>query len=288
MKRETLAKLQMATACVLYGTLGIMRRAIPLTSGLISFFRAVTGSCFLIVFLYARKKRLDFPAIRRNLRMLIPAGLCMGAAWVLLFEAYNHTTVAVATLSFYLAPTIVILASPVVLHEKLTAKKLVCAAVALVGMVLISGVTGASFQGMRGILYALLAAVLYATNTLLGKRLKDIPPVDTAAVELFIAALILAPWLFATGGFSGIALTPRAVLLLFVLGIVHTSFAYTLHFASLAVLDSHTVSMLGYIDPITAVALSALVLKEPLTVPVVIGAVMILASAFVAGREDNP
>ena len=51
----------------------------------------------------------------------------MGFNWILLFEAYEHTTVAVATLCYYMQPTIVMLLSPVIFGEKLTKIKTLCA-----------------------------------------------------------------------------------------------------------------------------------------------------------------
>ena len=65
---------------------------------------------------------------------------------ILLFEAYNYTSVATATLCYYLAPILVILISPVVLKEALTTRKLLCAVSALAGMVLVSGVPDAGFS----------------------------------------------------------------------------------------------------------------------------------------------
>ena len=59
-------------------------------------------------------------------------------------------------------PTIVMLLSPLIFREKLTARKAVCAAVAILGMVLVSGVVsgnGAPGGSFRGVLLGLGAAV---------------------------------------------------------------------------------------------------------------------------------
>ena len=88
----------------------------------------------------------------------------MGFNWILLFEAYRYTTVSTATLCYYMAPIIVILVSPVLLREKLTAKKLVCVLAALLGMVGVSGVlqSGIPSAGeLRGIVLGLSAAALW-------------------------------------------------------------------------------------------------------------------------------
>ena len=61
----------------------------------------------------------------RTKLLLILSGALIGFNWILLFEAYNYTTVATATLCYYMQPTIVILLSPLFFRERLTAKKLV-------------------------------------------------------------------------------------------------------------------------------------------------------------------
>ena len=47
----------------------------------------------------------------------------MGGNWILLFEAYNYTSISIATLSYYFAPVIVMIVCPIIFKEKLTLKE---------------------------------------------------------------------------------------------------------------------------------------------------------------------
>ena len=67
-----------------------------------------------------------------------------------------------------------------------------------------------------------------------------------------------------------------------VVGLVHTGIAYALFFSSLDGLKAQTVAIFSYIDPVTALVLSVLVLHEPLTVRSLLGAIMILGAAAVS------
>ena len=67
----------------------------------------------------------------------------MGVNWILLFEAYRYTTVSVATLSYYFAPVLVTAACPLLFHERLTGKQIVCFVMSTLGLVLVIGVGGA-------------------------------------------------------------------------------------------------------------------------------------------------
>ena len=190
---------------------------------------------------------------------------------------------ATATLCYYLAPILVILASPIVLKEKLTSKKLLCTVTALVGMVLVSGITEASFSGIaewKGILFGIGAAILYASVILMNKKLPDVPAYDKTILQLSMASIALFPYVLLTESLSAVSLTPLAVILLLIAGVVHTGIAYWLYFGSMNHLPSHSVALLSYIDPILAIVLSLVLLREPMTLAAGIGAVMILGAAY--------
>jgi drug/metabolite transporter (DMT)-like permease len=80
--------------------------------------------------------------------------------------------------------------------------------------------------------------------------------------------------------FYGVS-TP-SILLLIVLGIVHTGIAYLLYFSSVGSLKSHTVAIFSYIDPSLAVILSFTVMQEGFSIPALIGAVLIIVSSVVS------
>ncbi len=113
------AKFTLIAAMFLFGTIGIFRRYIPLPSGLLALARGVIGAAFLLAAVLLRKDRLSWQAIRRNLLLLCVSGVLIGFNWILLFESYQYTTVATATLCYYMAPIFVILASPFFFRERL-------------------------------------------------------------------------------------------------------------------------------------------------------------------------
>ena len=270
----------LVTAMLIFGTIGLIRRYIPLPSALIAFIRGIIGGLVILPF-SLRKGRGKVRMSRRDMLLLVTAGILIGFNWVLLFEAYNYTTVAVATLCYYMQPTIVTLLSPAVLGEKLTLRKTLCAAVAVAGMVLVSGVTDSSGAGVdiRGVIFGLGAAVLYAAVILINKSSVEGDVYRRTATELISAGLVLIPYLILTDGFRMEGAGPAAVILLIVAGTVHTGAAYLLYFGSLNGLSAQSAAILSYIDPVSALLFSALFLREPLSSAGMIGAVMIIGSA---------
>lgn len=277
-----LSRIKLILAMTIFGTIGIFVRYISLPSSVIACVRGFVGVAFLLVMTFIRKSKISFQDIKKNLLLLCISGAFIGINWILLFEAYRYTTVATATLCYYMAPIFVTLASPLVLKEKLTIKKIVCIFVALIGMVFVSGIVGTnSLQiNVPGILCGVLAAFFYACVILLNKHIKNISAYDMTMTQLFIAAVVILPYVLLTEDVSAFSLDTKAFICLLLLGIVHTGFAYMIYFSSITVLKAQTVAIFGYIDPVVAIILSALLLKEEMGITGVIGAVLILGSTL--------
>lgn len=276
------SKIKLLSAMTIFGTIGIFKHYLPIPSASLAFFRGLMGVLFLAGCMALTRKKPDFAAIRKNLRILVISGAAIGLNWILLFEAYNYTTVATATVCYYLAPLFLLLFSPL-LGERLTVKKLGCIGVALLGMVFVSGVMEGGlppFSELQGILFGMGAAVLYASVMFMNKKLSPIPAYDKTIVQLGSAAIVILPYLLFTGGFGISGLTGLQWGNFLLIGIVHTGIAYALYFGSMKDLSAHTIAIFSYIDPALAVVLSAFVLKQPMGVWSIIGTVLILGSAL--------
>ena len=288
------AKIKIITAMVTFGTIGVFVRYIPLPSSIIALVRGVLATIFLLTVMAAGKRRPDRTAIRRNLALLVISGGMIGFNWILLFEAYNYTSVAVATLCYYLAPVFVIIASPFVLGEKLTMRKTLCVISALAGMVMVSGVIQNYVSGgnaedlnLTGVLLGIGAGALYATIILMNKKLKNISSYDTTVMQLAAASIVLVPYCLLTVDIGSLEVTPGSAVLLVIVGIVHTGIAYVLYFGSFKELPAQTVAIFSYIDPILAVLLSAFLLKESMDMLSISGAILILGSTFVSEMKGK-
>lgn len=288
MKKKESSLRMLIASMVIFGTIGVFRRYIPLPSATIAALRGIVGAAFLLTLTAVRGKKPDRAAIRGNLALLLISGAVMGVNWIALFEAYRFTSVAVATLCYYMAPVFVILVSPVVLGEKLSARKGLCIAAALLGMVLVSGVLeGGKVGSVKGVLLGLAAAVFYAAVILMNKKMKPIPGMDRSVVQLLAAGVVVLPYALISGFRGTEALTLRTALLLAVICLVHTGLAYVLYFGSMEGLPAHTIALLGYIDPVVAVLLSALLLHEALTPLILLGAVLIIGAAILGELPEK-
>ena len=152
--------------------------------------------------------------------------------------------------------------------------------VAFVGMIFVSGVFDTGFSGvgeLKGVLLGLGAAAFYAAVVILNKKIHGVSAFPKTAIQLGFAALIVLPYTLIAESISA-PLTFSTLLLLLVIGVVHTGIAYTLYFGSMKSLSAQTIVLFSYLDPIVAILLSVLFLQEPMTVLSAVGAVLILGS----------
>lgn len=273
---------------VIFGTIGLVRRGIPYPSSVIALARGIIGVAFLLGVIALRKDHPDRKGLKKKVPTLVISGVFIGFNWILLFEAYRYTTVSVATVCYYMAPIFMILASPFVLKEKLKLRKGLCAAAALLGVVLVSGVSVRSgVTGFAGILCGLGAAVLYAVVILMNQTVSDVDPVNRTAIQLGAGALALLPYVLLTVDVTALPADGQGIALLLTAGIVHTGFAYALYFGSIQGLPTQTVAIMSYIDPVVALLLSAVVLSERMSVPAMIGVVLVIGAALVSELEPK-
>ena len=159
------ARLAFAGSMLVFGTIGLLRRFIDLPSAVIACFRGLLGCVLLLLLQRLRGRKPDLAALRRYLSALLISGGMIGFNWMLLFEAYRYTTIAVATLCYYMAPVLLIAFSPLLFKERLTGRQIVCVLLAALGMVLVSGVLdGSELGGARKVLSA--AAMTYVAALL--------------------------------------------------------------------------------------------------------------------------
>ena len=276
MKKENVFKILMALAMLVFGTLAPFVRNINVSSGELALYRAVMAALLVGGFLLATRQKISVKSIKKELLLLVLSGAAMGFNWILLFQAYKYTTVSVATLSYYFAPVIVMIVCPLLFKERLTKKQIICFVMSTAGLVLITGTAGGGTQDLVGIAFGLGAALLYATVMLLNKFIKGVTGLHRTLIQFLAAIVVLVPYVAFTSGFNFVALDKVGWICLLVVGIVHTGITYCMYFSSLKELPGQEVAILSYIDPLVAVLVSVIVLKEGITIPQIIGGALIL------------
>ena len=283
-----MACIKFIISMLIFGTIGLFVKNLPFSSAVTAMFRGFIGSGFLILVLSVKKQKLNINSIKKNLILLILSGGAIGFNWIFLFEAYKYTTISNATLCYYMAPVFVILLSPILFKEKLTKPKIISTVCAIAGMVLVSGVlTSEGNVSMKGILFGLAAAILYASAMILNKFFKNISSYETTVFQLLTAAVVVLPYVLITSNFSSVSIGLGNIAMLITVGIIHTGIAYYLYFSAIPKMKSQLIAFLSYIDPISAIILSAIFLGEPMSIFETAGAFLILGSTLANSIYEN-
>ena len=288
MKKILSPRLMLITAMAVFGTIGLLVRHIPVTSGELALYRAVLAAIMLGTFFLVTGQKLHLKGLGKELVLLLISGGAMGFNWILLFEAYKYTTVSVATLSYYFAPVIVTLLCPVLFREKMGIKQWICFAMSTLGIVLITGIgdlSGGSSH-LKGILFGLGAACFYATVILLNKVIKGVAGIERTFLQFVAAVAVLLPYVLATSGLHPGVMDGTGWVNLLVVGLIHTGVTYCLYFSALKELPGQEAAILSYIDPLVAVAISVFGLGESMTGLQLLGGVLILG--FTLWNEIGP
>ena len=272
------ARLAMVLSMAAFGTLAPFVRNISVSSGELALYRAMLAAALIGCFLLVTKQKIPFRTLGRELYLLLFSGIAMGFNWILLFEAYKYTTVTVATLSYYFAPVIVTLVCPFLFKERMTGKQILCFAMSTLGLALVTGITdlGRGGNDVIGILFGLGAAVLYATVILLNKFIRGVTGIHRTFLQFLAAVAVLIPYVLLSGGMHPGVLDVSGWICLLIVGLVHTGITYCLYFSSLRDLPGQEAAILSYVDPLVAVVIGTVVLKEPFSWQQLAGGFLIL------------
>ncbi|BAU28453.1 RarD protein [Aneurinibacillus soli] len=283
------SKIQFLLSMTIFGTIGVFVRYIDLSSSEIALLRSLIGSLFLMTVMFIMKKKISWGLVKANALFLLLSSIALGGNWILLFQAYRHTTISNAALSYYFAPVFVMILSPLVLKEKLSTKKIICIGVAMLGMLLIvgnGGVSASGFDDLLGIGYGLLAAACYASLMLVNKFIKNMDGLETTLIQLGMAALLLMPYVFFTEKFNISEVSSSSILFIVILGIIHTGVGFLLFFSGMQKLKGQSIAALSYVDPITSLVISAVILQESMTFVQLLGGALLLGSTFISENKS--
>ena len=278
MKHSLKYKIMFMSAMAVFGTIGLFVKSVSVSSGELALYRALLAMVLIGGFMLATRQRIVFREIKRQIPLFLLSGVAMGFNWILLFEAFKYTSVSVATLTYYFAPVLVMVLSPLIFREKMGARQWICFGMSTLGIVLITGIgdLSAGKNHLLGIALALAAAVLYATVMLLNKGTKGVEGIQRTFLQFIAAILVLIPYVALTSGITLGTLNIGGWACLLTIGLVHTGVTYCLYFSSMKEIPGQEVALLSYIDPLVAVLCSVLILREAMSLPQAIGGALIL------------
>lgn len=276
--KNKLPFLKYLMALLMFGTNGIVASHISLSSYEIVLLRTLIGSLFLIAIYFITGCKLSFYKNKKQSAFLAVSGIAMGASWMFLYEAYAQIGVSISSLLYYCGPVIVMALSPLLFNEKLTLLKIAGFIAVLMGVFLINGNVSVQLNKL-GILCSLMSAVMYAFMVICNKKAKNITGLENSMLQLLVSFLTSAVFVGIKQGYA-MDIQAESVLPIVILGLVNTGVGCYFYFSSIDRLPVQTVAVCGYLEPLSAVMFSSLLLNEQLTTLQIIGAILIIGGAI--------
>ena len=282
LSRRSLALISLVVLAVGLGAIPlIVREDIPWQDLVAA--RVWLGALTLLALL-AAKRQLRLPPSHRL--QIVIAGVLLAIHWATFFWALKLTTVAVTLAVVYLGPVAAAVLAPRLLGERVPRTIYVALGSAFAGLLVVvvseggeEAATGGSTIG--GVALALISAASIALLMLVSKAAVDeVGPLVVTTGELVTAALVLSPWLP-----GAVRQTVAHPLPLFTLGIVLTGFSFLIIWTAIRELSVAAVSVLLYIEPVSAVLLALVFLDESLDGLQWVGIGMVVVGGLLAARN---
>lgn len=272
---------EIIAAAILWGLAGIFAKKIVGMSVQNIIFYRVAMAFLIILIILLISGNMDKIKLKDKKIYLVLFSILQVATMLTYFVSVLNASVSVAVLLLYTAPVYVTVLSPLLLKENPTRKELIALALSIVGIVIIVDPAKLDFSYSVGIAAGILSGISYALEILTSKYVGQSYTGYTQAFWSFaIAVLILLPV-----GIVPVGIVSGNIVYLILLAIFPTILAVSLYFNGLKKVKASSASILGLIEPVSAVILAALILGERITIPVLFGGALILAGAAIVMRE---
>lgn len=280
MQTTTSAYAKHLFSLLLFGTNGIVASVIALPSYEIVFLRTLLGSLFMLIVFFLSGRRFG-KTDRKDVFFLILSGVSMGISWMFLYEAFRHVGVSIASLLYYTGPVIIMALSPWLFKEALTSVKIAGFGAVLAGLVLLNANAFHERGTAWGVFCGLMSALTYASMVIFNKKAVSITGLKNTTLQLVTSAVTVGLFVGLKQPFA-LRIAADDWLPILLIGILNTGVGCYLYFSSIRHLPVQTVAVLGYLEPLTAILFSAILLQERLRGMQIAGAILIIGGAVCA------
>lgn len=273
-------RIKLVLVMVIWGSLGVFTRSIPLSALNLAFLRALIALPVLFAVLKMKKtEKVEW----RLLKPYIISGSLLGFGWLTLFYGYKHTSISSAVIIYNMCPVYVMIAAPLLLKETISKIQIAVVFFAFLGLFMIVGQNLSEGYGYLGMALSAVSGMLYATIILINRSIRSRVDNQTGTfVQISAAMIVLLPFVLAEGNILTVRdLDAAAVIYTILLGVLHTGIVYTIFFSLTTQMKSLEIVLYSYLEPLFGILFSVIFIGEKLTVLQIIGGILILGSTYI-------
>ena len=260
---------------LIFGMNGIVASFIDLNSYEIVLLRTLIGSLLLFIIFKLNGQKITLIHHKKAGFYLVLSGIALGAGSLFVYEAYRQIGVSIASLLYYCGPVLVMILAPLLFREKLTMIKTIGFVFVLLGMMVINMQAMNGTSNLSGSILGVLSAVMYAIMIICNKKSKGITGLENSMWQLIFSFLTVFLYVSFKQGLM-IHIEATSIIPILILGLINTGVGCYFYFSSIGDLPVQTVSICGYLDPVSAVLFSMFFLHERMTLTQAFGAALII------------
>lgn len=276
--------LKIITAILIWSSLGIFVRKIGVPTVRIIFYPATVAGLlqlFLLLMGGHIKRPLSVKIDYKYFTLLLLVPFFFLANMFLFFFAFRHTTIANAVFTHYTAPIFVALMAPVFLKEKIYKNAWIAITLSSLGLWLMLSTFASDWKTIftggevSGIIAGLLSGIAYAFLILIIRKIApSFSPLFIIFVQNSIVSILLLPFVINTPH------TLKIMPYMIIMGVIHSTLAPLLYVNGLKSVKANEAAILGYLEPVGAIILALIFLKEVPDIKALLGGALILYSGF--------
>lgn len=251
-------------------------------------FRFFTGAFALFIIVYVTKQFISFKTYWKEL--IVQGVLQTTIAFALVMGALQVVEAGKSSVLLYSMPIWSSLFAMKWLNEKLSAKKWLGLFLGFFGLITIVGwdFLHESYLFLMSELLIILGSISWAlSNIYFRRKLAHLPKVTTSAFQMFFGAigLLLIALLFEWG--DPIILNSTSIIYILFTGLLASALSFTVWFVILSLIDMASATISTLLVPVFGLFFSALVLNEPLTGSILIGAFFIITGIIISQLKNG-
>lgn len=225
-------------------------------------------------------KAMSKPEKTKLFALTLGSALLLIANWFLFIFVMNHISVNAASFAYLVCPILTTVLAYFILREWLTSRQWFAVGLSALGCCLLA------YNNFMSIFYSLVVAATYALYLIIQKKITGIDKFFLLNVQLVIIAIILLPFY---PKYSGpVPQEPMFYGYIGIIAVLFTIIPLFLNLYALKGINSSTVGMLLYINPLIGFMLSVLYFHEQITLYQIMAYAVILAAIILFNSKSLP
>ncbi|OBW95450.1 membrane protein [Gallibacterium salpingitidis] len=259
---------------------------IGLTADAVLFYRFFVASLILAAIMYQQK--ISFALTKKELLTLLLVGVTFAVSSLTLFVSYQLIEAGIASTILFIYPLLVAIIMVLFFHERLNLITMLAITLVIFGVSLLYQNDNGTSLDPFGVFLVFISALTYAIYIIAVERspLHNIPVIKLTFYGLLFGSLVFFIRLdFGTA--LPMDFTPTLIFNVLGLAVFTTIVSLILMNHSIQMIGPTTASIIGALEPITALLVGVLIFNEQMTARIFLGIVLILSAIIltVSGKE---